>query len=99
MTPEDQSRSDFEAHMLSLNACTRLHRQSVAVGGYYRTVTVQRAWDLWQASRRTYRASALEEAAAICDEHAAQRYDSHEAMAIINCADAIRELAEKTKEG
>ncbi|MBO9679515.1 MAG: hypothetical protein J7556_14835 [Acidovorax sp.] len=44
-------REHFEAHMRSLNACTRFARQSQELGGCYRTVTVQRAWELWQAAR------------------------------------------------
>lgn len=43
-------RQAFEQFMLQRNACTRLARQSDAVGGQYRTVTVQRAWELWQAA-------------------------------------------------
>lgn len=44
-------RDGFESHMRKLNPCVRLHRQQHALGGRYRTVTVQRAWDLWQAAR------------------------------------------------
>lgn len=47
---EEAMRKAFEAHMLILNACTRLHRYSAGNG--YRTVSVQRAWDLWQAATR-----------------------------------------------
>lgn len=42
-------REAFEKHMLSLNACTRLARQKT--DGSYRTISVQRAWQLWQESR------------------------------------------------
>jgi len=45
-------REQFEAHMRSLNPCVRLARQREVLGGYYRTTTVQRAWELWQAARR-----------------------------------------------
>ena len=45
-------REAFEAHMLNLNPCTRLARQKEEVGGQYRTITVQRAWELWQESRK-----------------------------------------------
>lgn len=60
-------REAFEKHMLSLNACTRLIRQK---DGYYWTTSVQRAWDLWQASRK----QALEEAE---KAHAAERLELH----------------------
>lgn len=43
------SREKFEAHMLRLNACTRMARQQT--DGSYRTISVQRAWQLWQESR------------------------------------------------
>ena len=56
-------REAFEAHMLKLNACTRLARQQEYLGGHYRTTTVQRAWNLWRASRQ----QALVEAAEVCD--------------------------------
>ena len=46
-------RELFEAHMRTLNPCVRLARQREVLGGYYRTLTVQRAWELWQAARRT----------------------------------------------
>ncbi len=46
-------RELFEAHMRSLNPCVMLARQREVLGGYYRTMTVQRAWELWQAARRT----------------------------------------------
>lgn len=55
-------REKFEAHMRGLNACTRMKRQSEAVGGKYQTISVQRAWELWQASRKQM----AEEAAAVC---------------------------------
>lgn len=51
MPPTDsREREAFEAHMLKMNACTRLHRQREQLGGHYRTTTVQRAWELWQAA-------------------------------------------------
>lgn len=60
------SREKFEAHMLSLNACTRLARQKT--DGSYRTISVQRAWQLWQESRmqawRDYVAAACRSQAA-----------------------------------
>ncbi|UIS65511.1 hypothetical protein [Acidovorax phage AP1] len=43
-------RQAFEQFMLQRNATTRLARQSYALGGHYRTTTVQRAWELWQAA-------------------------------------------------
>lgn len=46
----EQDRANFEAHMLKLNLCTRLHRHPEAAGGAYRTTTVQRAWEAWQAA-------------------------------------------------
>lgn len=46
-------REQFEAHMRSLNACVRLERHREWLGGHYRAVTVQRAWDLWQTARRS----------------------------------------------
>lgn len=49
MTEREASREKFEAHMLSLNACTRLARQKT--DGSYQTISVQRAWQLWQESR------------------------------------------------
>ena len=45
-------REQFEAYMRSLSPTVRLARQREALGGYYRTLTVQRAWNLWQAARR-----------------------------------------------
>lgn len=50
MTTPDPSREAFERHILSLNACTRLQRQSDQCGGAYRTVSVERSWKLWQAA-------------------------------------------------
>ena len=55
---DSKERAEFEAHMRKLNACTRLERQSEAVGGNYRTISVQRAWELWQAARASLAASA-----------------------------------------
>lgn len=43
-------REEFERQMLAENACTRLARQSEAVGGEYRTVSVERAWQRFQAA-------------------------------------------------
>jgi hypothetical protein len=44
------TRTAFEAHMRSRNPCVRLARQQEYLGGHYRTVTVQRAWELWLAA-------------------------------------------------
>jgi hypothetical protein len=54
------------------------------------------SWHAWQASR----AAALEEAAKVCDEHAARKWptDKHEWAAIGDCADDIRAIARKEKE-
>ena len=86
-----ESRSEFEAHILSLNVCTRLARQSESIGGFYRTTTVQRAWELWKASRR----AALEQAAKLCDSlNDGYEYGAEEA------AVQIRSLAQtKAQEG
>jgi len=46
-TNNDPQRVRFERHMLSLNPLTRLARHP---GGAYRTVTVERAWQLWQVA-------------------------------------------------
>lgn len=43
-------REAFENHMRRENPCVRLARQSASLGGEYRTITVQRAWNLWRAS-------------------------------------------------
>lgn len=61
-------REKFEAYMRGLNACTRMKRQSEAVGGKYQTISVQRAWELWQASRKQM----AEEAAAVCEDYASR---------------------------
>lgn len=47
--PQDKMRAEFEAHMVKLNACVRLARQTHTTGEY-RTVSVQRNWELWQAA-------------------------------------------------
>lgn len=67
---DSKEREAFEAHMRKLNACTRLERQSEAVGGNYRTISVQRAWELWQAGRASLAASAGSEPVAWVDERA-----------------------------
>lgn len=52
MTAQDQqSRAEFEAHMRKLSPCVRLYRHTCDGGDKYRTVTVQRNWELWQAAR------------------------------------------------
>ncbi len=83
----DQSRQAFEAHMREQNPCVRLSRQREVLGGHYRTTTVRRAWELWQASRK----QALEEAAAICEAFAGDGRDQELRLADL-CADAIRSL-------
>jgi hypothetical protein len=50
---DDPVRQAFEAYMRKQNACVRLARQKEYLGGHYRTVTVQRAWELWQAALST----------------------------------------------
>jgi hypothetical protein len=44
------AREYFENYMRQQNACVRLARQSFACGGAYRTVSVERAWQLWHAA-------------------------------------------------
>lgn len=63
MTTESM-RERFEAHMLRLNACTRLARQNESVGGEYRTISVERAWQQWQAATLAER----ERAAKVCEK-------------------------------
>ncbi len=48
---DQQSRAEFEAHMRKLSPCVRLYRHTCDGGDKYRTVTVQRNWELWQAAR------------------------------------------------
>lgn len=48
--PQDKMRAEFEAHMLNLKPCAHLGRQKEVFGGTYRTITIQRNWELWQAS-------------------------------------------------
>jgi hypothetical protein len=90
-------REAFEAHMRSLNATTHLGRQQEAVGGQYRTITVERNWQLWQAAIKHER----EACAKLCDEHGddymqqAREGDTsgasdHKADAAAEIADAIR---------
>lgn len=43
-------RDEFERQMRAENACTRLERQQDAVGGQYRTISVERAWKRFQAA-------------------------------------------------
>jgi hypothetical protein len=50
-TKMDDGREAFEAYIRRAHPHMRLHRQVEALGGQYRTMTVQRAWKLWQASR------------------------------------------------
>jgi hypothetical protein len=47
----EQMRKEFEAHMVKQNVCTSLarHRSDDS----YRTISVQRAWELWQAALAT----------------------------------------------
>lgn len=59
----DKSRNEFEFYMFRSNVCTRLSRQPESAGGAYKNTSVERAWDLWQASRK----QALEEAAQVAD--------------------------------
>lgn len=56
-------REEFEAYMLRCNVCTRLARQSEAVGGQYRTTSVERAWQQWQAAYVAGQRSEREECA------------------------------------
>lgn len=41
------AREYFENYMHQQNPCVRLARQSAAVGGQYRSITVERAWKTW----------------------------------------------------
>lgn len=99
---DSKTREAFEAFMRSRNACVRLHRQRPELGGFYRTVTVQRAWEQWQAARR----AALGEAAKACENdvddvsyvHGGTTYDDA-GRTRYNCAAAIRALADETQEG
>lgn len=59
------SRARFEEYKRSLSPCVRLARQSAAAGGEYRTISVQRDWLLWQASRF----QALSEAGKLAEMH------------------------------
>lgn len=89
-------REAFEAHMLKLNPCTRLARQKELLGGHYRTTTVQRAWELWQASRKQM----AKEAAAVCaqiGDHEEDMGRSKEAILCTIIHDAIRSLATPTE--
>jgi hypothetical protein len=105
MSTKDQSRSEFEAWMRDKNPCHRLYLQN----GKYPTLNVERAWGVWQASRRTYRASVLEEAARACEDIADEYGDreggkwpelkSDAQSGAKACENAIRALAAKTQEG
>jgi hypothetical protein len=44
-------RTDFEAYIRKRSPCANLCRQKEYLGGHYRTTTIQRAWELWQAAR------------------------------------------------
>lgn len=81
------TRDDFEHYMRRLNTCTRMRRQSEAVGGKYLTTTVQRAWELWSASRE----QALNEAVELCISSDGRDYG----MTGTNCADQIKKLRDE----
>lgn len=51
MQAEQQSeREAFEARVRKLSPCANLSRQKEVFGGHYRTTTIQRAWEQWQAA-------------------------------------------------
>jgi hypothetical protein len=47
----EQMRENFELHMYRQNICTRLARHPS--DDTYKTISVQRAWELWQAALAT----------------------------------------------
>ena len=47
----EQTREAFELYMFRQNICTRLKRSGI--DGHYLTISVQRAWELWQAALST----------------------------------------------
>lgn len=65
MSTEDQSRSEFEAWMVDegYGAKPRICSAGSPCEGEYANQYWHRSWISWQASRRNYRASVLEEAA------------------------------------
>lgn len=108
MSTEDQSRSEFEARSQHSKRLLWKRGGSVFAENIpesdYVDVGVQRDWLLWreswQASRRTERASALEEAAKVCEGIAETSF--FEGSSADRCVDAIRALAAlavETKEG
>lgn len=79
MTAESM-RERFESHIIRLNACTRLARQSDSVGGRYRTASVERAWQLWHSAMMLER----ERCAKVCDGMSESDFSPAQ------CAEAIR---------
>lgn len=105
MSSEVQHREAFETYMRAQNACVRLARQSEAVGGEYRTVSVQKAWVLWlaaidrcgseQAVRAQWAAEVADllkgnESLTICLEKTCAERDSAQAEAKAAKADVAR---------
>lgn len=91
MTPEDQSRSEFEA-WAKPKYFPYVKTQFLRNGTYAKKL-VQAAWLAWQASRRTYRVSVLEEACRVVYGMAGS---DNVAERTVN---AIRALAVQTQEG
>ena len=48
---DELMRENFELHMYRKNICTRLSRHPA--DNTYKTISVQRAWELWQAALAT----------------------------------------------
>ena len=82
------SRAEFEAHMRTLNACTHFGRYSA--GTAYRTISVERAWNLWQAARK----AALAEAAQHLDDLHASARGQHNYFKF--AANELRSLADRS---
>lgn len=82
-------REHFEDYKRKQNPCVRLARQSEAVGGSYRTVSVQRDWQLWQASRR----QALQDAMAECNRQADHETDMGRTKEAFGCDLCVESLS------
>lgn len=93
MTTNTQIAS-FEAWAQERNACVRLDR-FVTNPPDYKVPSVQRDWEVWQASRK----QALAEAAALCEHLENNRDDGHGGFGVTgeDCYFAIRRLS--TPEG
>lgn len=115
MTEDQKSREEFEAWMKSEgrgDGFERLRQAHQLYGlevGDYGSSWTQSDWEAWQASRRTYRASVLEEAAQACEDIADEYGDreggkwpelkSDAQSGAKACENALRALAAKTQEG